>query len=324
MNALATPRALKVALARRAYERGEVRLTGEALTGCTHLVSTRQGLFAVSRTECRSIAHGLFFGLTLDGTDILAFEACDEPRAPTNMGRIVRLRRDGDRIVSAEIIAQGLGNGCHQIDLIGDTVFVTDTYRQRIIAIARDGGITEFDPIGADDAGGYVHINSLIAAGDRRFLMLHNGGARASEVAILDAGWRVIERRPLPGQGCHNLAILEDGSLLACGSFAGELISTDGLRVKITDLMTRGLSVGGNTILVGGSTFSERDRRDDLPGALYFLDRDYRLRATRSLPAPPMDIRRIDGRDLSLSRHVAAHGLTLRWPGAPPHVRSPR
>lgn len=312
-------RSLQVALSGLAYERREVRLVSRDLSGCDHLVASRRGLFAVNPREHRLIAHGLFFGLTIDGNDIFAFEACDRPRAASNRGRIVRLSRDGDRIISAEIIAEGLDNGCHQIDLIGETLFVADTYCQRIIAVGPDGATREYEPLPPLVKRGwaphYAHMNSLIASGEQRLILLHNGAeASPSEVALLDADWRIVERRPLAGRGCHNFAILEDGSLLSCGSAAGELIGSDGLRVKVSELMTRGLSVGKDTIVVGGSAFSERDRRDELPGAIYFLDRDYRTLATLPMPGPPTEIRRIDGADLSLSNHVQTLGLTLRWP----------
>lgn len=308
-----------IALAKRAYAEGQVRLVSRDLTGCDHLVATRLGLFAVGFGEVRLIAHGQYFGLTIDGADIFAFEACARPREPSRLGRIVRLRRDQGRIVETSVVVEGLDNGCHQIDLIGDTLVVVDTYRQRIVAIGRGGGRAEHQPIPGADAWstGYVHMNSVIASGDHRLVVLHNGGEHtglSSEVAVLDADWRLLERRPMAGSGCHNLAVLEDGTLLSCGSFAGELVGSDGLRVKVTDLMTRGLSVGGDVIAVGGSPFADRDLRDRLAGEVHFLDRNYRSLAVMPMPAPPTEIRRLDGADLSLSNHVRSRGLAVRWP----------
>ena len=318
---IASDRRLGLALAGQAYASGTVRLATRDLSGCDHLIATRRGLLAASAEGWRRVAYGQFFGLTLDGEDILAFEACDLVRAPTSMGRIVRLRRQGARIVDADVVADGLDNGCHQIDLIGDALVVVDTYRQRIIEIAPDGSRREFQPLpferGEADAGDYVHFNAVLACGDRRLLLLHNGSGRAgraSEIALLDAGWTLLDRRPVAGTGCHNLALLEDGSILSCGSLEGALISSAGLQTKVSALMTRGLAVGRDLIAVGGSTFSERDRRDALPGALHLLDRDCRPLATLPLPAPPTEIRRLDGADLSLSRHVASLDLSLAWP----------
>lgn len=317
-NALASDRRLALALAQRAYASGDVRLVTRDLNDCDYIIATRQGLLAAGTEGWRQIAHGQYYGLTMDGSDILAFEACDRPRIPTRMGRIVRLRVNDARITDTEVFVSGLDNGCHQIDLIGDTLVVVDTYRQRILEIAPDATVKEFQPLPFDrDQAGtadYVHFNSVLACGEQRLLVLHNDYNRTgqvSEIALLDATWSMIDRRPLAGKGCHNLALLEDGSILSCGSLSGALISSAGLQAKVSNLMTRGLAVGQGVIAVGGSTFSERDNRDGEPGVLHLLDRGYRPLSDLSLPAPPTEIRRLDGSDLSLSRHVAALGLTL-------------
>lgn len=305
---------IRSALATRAYRANTVRLAGHDLSGATHIVATRDGLFATDGNTLGRIAYGMFYGITIQPHAILAFEACDRPREPSARGRIVRFRHMQGRIVGSDILATGLDNGCHQIDLIHGRLCVTDTYNQRVAAFAEDGGAPEFlYPLGRaagnDWAGGYAHVNSLIAHGDDILLLLHNGAdrtARPSEVLRLTRDWRPIARQPLDGLGCHSFAILEDDTVLACGSFAGELVSTDGCRVKVCDMMTRGLSVGDAEIVVGGSAFAGRDARDAAPGALFFLDRDYRVATRLEVPAPVMEIRRLDGRDRSLSAHVAA------------------
>ena len=320
-NALASDRRLALVLAQRAYASGEVRLVTRNLNDCDYIIATRQGLLAVGAGGWKRIAHGQFFGLTMDGSDVLAFEACDLPRHPSRMGRIIRLRVQDGRIVDTEVFVTGLDNGCHQIDLVGDTLVVVDTYRQRILEIAPDATVKEFQPFPFDQeqrgTADYVHFNSVLAYGDRRLLLLHNDfgrTGRASEIALLDAAWTMIDRKPMAGTGCHNLALLEDGSVLSCGSVEGALISTAGIRARVSNLMTRGLAVGPDAIAVGGSTFSEREHRDSEPGVLHLLDRQFRLLSSLPLPAPPTEIRRLDGNDLSLSRHVAARGLTLGWP----------
>lgn len=318
-RALAPAKTLSRALAAQAYATDEVRLVEHDLEGCDYLVSTRGGLFGLGSGDLRRIAWGHFFGLTFDGDDVLAFEACDKPSAPSRRGRILRLRRRKNRIVSADVVVKGLDNGCHQIDLIDDALVVVDTYSQRILEIdLASSGITEHRPLGDPGsrawACGYAHANALIAVGDLRLLLLHNGAdhtGRPSELAVLDARWQLRARRPLAGAGCHDLALLENGRLLSCGSFAGELIHDDGARLKVSDLMTRGLAVGAHEVAVGGSPFAARDRRDALEGEIRLLDRDFRLRRRVRLPAPPVAIRRLDGRDLTLSRHIAELGLDL-------------
>lgn len=308
---------LRIALAAEAYRAHVVRLVEPDLSGCSHVVATRHGLFATDGRDLRRIAHGFFYGITILPDAILAFEAGDRPRARTARGRIVRFRHAGGRIVHTDILATGLDNGCHQIDMIDGRLCVADTYNQRILRFAGDGeGAPEIlRPLPAADAndwaGGYAHVNSLIAHGDEVLLLLHNGAdrtGRRSEIARLTRDWRLIERVPIDGLGCHGFAILADGAVLTCGSFAGALVSSDGRTVKVCDMMTRGLSVSDEGVVVGGSAFAARDARDAAAGALFFLDRDYRLGPRVPVPAPVMEIRRIDGRDRSLSAFAA--GLT--------------
>jgi len=305
-------RDVELAIARRAYEAGHVRLASRDLSGFAHLVASRRGLFAVAPHGFRQIAYGLFFGITVADDQIFVFEACDRPRLRSHFGRIVRLTRTGDTIVDASVFATGLDNDCHQIDLIQDELTVLDTAHQAVLRFALDG--TPREPIQplpmteqGDWGGGYAHVNALIAEGDRVHLMLHNGGReqRPSEIATFDRDWGLVQRRAVGGFGCHNLAILEDGALLTCGSLDGELIDTAGRRAKVSNAMTRGLSVDSETIVVGESPFAEREVRDEMKGAVLFLDRAFRQQAVVAIPGPPTEIRRIDGRDRSLSRFVA-------------------
>jgi hypothetical protein len=74
---------ISLALAHVAYEAGTVRLASTDLRGYSHIVASRQGLFAVSETSLSLIVHGLFFGITLRGPSIYVFEACDLPRKAT-------------------------------------------------------------------------------------------------------------------------------------------------------------------------------------------------------------------------------------------------
>lgn len=297
------------ALAQAAYETRSVRLVPHDLTEMSHLVATRSGLFAVNEQRYVLIAHGSFYGLSLRGDSILAFEACDLAGLPTQRGRIVALERTGKRIAAARVVVDGLDNGCHQIDFIDGRLAILDSQQQRVLLLNLEGAAPEpIYPLGvlAERAWskGYVHINSLAQIGDHILLLLHNGAAytgRPSEVAVFDLRWREIGRWQLPGEGCHNLVVLEDGRVLSCGSAAGEIIDRDGALAKLSDRMTRGLSVDANTIVVGASKFSARRGRETTAGAVLFLDRDYRVRSTIELPGAPTEIRRLDGRDLGLS-----------------------
>lgn len=322
MKALTQADAIARALAAVAYDKGEVRLTGDAFAGCTHFVATRQGLFAVSPEHHVRVAYGSFYGLTMRGSSIFAFEACDLAGTDTRRGRIIRLERQGHKMVAARVLASDLDNGCHQIDFIAGRLTVLDSQAQCVLRFDADEKVYEtirpLPPMRERAwSKGYAHINSLVQIGERILLLLHNGVAhtgRQSEVAVFDLDWREVARWPLPGGGCHNLVVLEDGTLLSCGSMAGEIIGLNGPIVRVSEAMTRGLAVGEDSIAVGAAKFSARRERHATPGTVVFLDRQYRRIATLELPGAPTEVRRIDGRDLGLSAHRQTLPPTLNGP----------
>ncbi len=305
-------------LAKQAYLSGYVRVAERDIGERNIVVASRQGLFAVSRTDYVQIAHGLFFGAAIRDGDIFAFEACDAPAARSNRGRIVKFVRQNNRIIDAQVLATGLDNGCHQIDFFGDRLCVVNTYDQSIIRFSDDFSTRETlrplpeAPRHRDWSTGYVHCNSLLQADDQIFLLHHNGGLdRNSEVATYDHNWHLIETRTLPGRSCHNLAMLENGALLSCGSMAGELIDLDGVRAKVSSMMTRGLCVGTDQIVIGASAFSIRRKRNFAPGTVTFLDRCYRKLAVIDLPASPTEIRLLTGPDRGQSNWVQHHDRSM-------------
>lgn len=301
---------ISLALARQAYARREVRVVEPDIGNLPLLVSSRQGLFAADREHAVLVAHGLFFGLTLRDDLIYAFESCDLPHAPTKLGRIIRLRRRGGRIVERDVFAEGLDNGCHQIGFVGDKLCVLDTYNQRVLAFAEDGGPLDIpQPLAAAEQGawdrGYRHVNAILTVGDHILLMLHNGdgqSGRPSQILVLDRSWRQIAVWDLPHSGCHDLACLPDGTLLACGSPAGELIALDGRAKRITTMMTRGLAVSDREIVVGASQFSVRRARVRARGALHFLDPTWQVTHELELVAAPTCIMRLDSANQGCNR----------------------
>ena len=279
------------------------------LAGFTHFVTSRQGLFAVSETAVAPIADGAYFGLTVRPGALYIFQHCDDAYATTNRGRILRVTLDDRhlRALRIHILADGLDNGCHQIDFIAGRLYVVDTYNQCLRIFDPDFSLFDTrSPLPsvtrlAPDTT-YAHMNSIIGRGEHIYVLLHKGGITPSEILCLSAGMTVANRIPLRGRGCHNIAVLEDGEILCCGSLDGTLITASGLEIPIVPrLMTRGLSVGERRIAAGSSLFGPRKTRAMLPGVISFLTRDYQIVAQVGLPASPTDIRRIDGCDLSLT-----------------------
>ncbi|GGB54985.1 hypothetical protein GCM10011505_39980 [Tistrella bauzanensis] len=292
-------------------------------TPFTHLVASREGLYLARPSGYLRVMDGIFFGATIRDGMVWLFESEDSDlHAPTCRGRILRLAIDP---VSAacgpvEVVAQGLDNGCHQIDFVRGRLVVVDTYRQALIVFAPDfstravhhpAGIAMVDT--GDPA--YVHMNGIGGDGRDLLVMLSHAGTRPgrpSEVLRLDSGFQPVERFGLPGVMCHDLVVLEDGRLIANGSMGGFLIDRQGIIIQVDSLITRGLSIGADEVVIGSSTFGDRDRRIEATGRLTFAGRDLSMRARYDLPAAPTQIRRLDGLDLSLFDYRATLPATLQ------------
>lgn len=295
---------------------------GQSLQGFSHFVASRQGLYAVNEYSWHCLVPGQFFGLSIRDQALYAFEAGDMPRLPTRQGRIMRFPFEGGGLGPGETIVAGLDNGCHQMDFIDGRLQVIDTYQQQIIDFAPDFSSHElYYPLPQaarnDWAGGYVHYNSLLGFNGFRLLLLHNGGMKTRRPSLLllcDREWNPIRQALLPGLGCHNIVLLEDGCLLSCASLAGSLIDMQGTRLQVDECMTRGMAVGDTELVIGASLFSIRKERQFVPGRVHFFDRNGERRACLELPAAPTDIRRIDGQDLGLSdyagRRLSHHSLS--------------
>lgn len=269
--AIASYKQLRFALARQAYQTDTVRLVDADISRADCLVTTRNGLFAVSQTGARLVAHGLFFGITIDRAHIYMFESCDHIRAGNFMGRVVRWRRGGDRLSDPQIICKGLENGCHQIAIIDDELVVVNTYQQLIHRFGMDGTpIATFDPLRspnteADAPAIYAHMNAIQRVGDTIYLMFHNGAhvpPMRSEVLVL----------------CLCLLIFSNGAqILLSGEYwansadkmgmiimVGTLVMTVGVIFRSTKLIFAGLLVSGGqlTLCYGVAGVSKMFFRD--------------------------------------------------------------
>lgn len=300
-------RRIAEALARVAYAQDRVRVASLDIADCIALVCCGFGVYAISLDgEPRRILYGRFHGIRHQGDHILIFEVCDRTRNRNRFGRMLRLALDGDRLGEPEIVVRGLDNQSHQLAMFDGMIHLVDTANQLIERYTPDGqridAIAPFPFVRGDPAGGdYHHMNCIARLGSgadgRIGVMLHNGklkrpggGDRPSEVAWFTPDWQLISLQTLPGYGCHDIVRDEAGVIWHCGSMDGELINSDGLRHKVTDMMTRGLDFSDDLVIVGACIFGERSTRDYFMGKLYLLDRALRIEREIDLPSAPMDL----------------------------------
>lgn len=296
---LDTRRAIRMAMVRDSYDNDRVRIVDPDLSERDWLVATHKGLFAVSLSGARLVAHGWFFGICLHGQNLFLFENCAQRNRTLALGRIVRMTIVARKLADPLVLTKGLHANCHQIAVIDGLLCVVDTANQAILRFKLDGTPVDIktpflvSPPN-DRSGAHLHINSIAQIGDRIVAMLHNGKAlpeKCSELAWLDADWNLCERVPLAGHHCHDIVEDETGVLWHSASMTGELLSSAGCRVKIdADRMTRGLALTADTMIVGVSSFGPRQNRDALPGAVVVLDRMFNRLAEIELGGPPADI----------------------------------
>ncbi|HEX4847417.1 MAG TPA: hypothetical protein VFV30_04690 [Novosphingobium sp.] len=292
-------RAVRASLAREAYAKGKVRLTNPDLGDSWWLVTTHRGLYSASPDGIQLVSHGWYFGVDRHGDHIYLYENCGLRDRESHLGRIVRLHWDGRHLSDPAVLVTGLHGNAHQLKVIGGLLCLLDTANQRILRFTLDGAPvdtkTPLPPAPANDtSGAYHHINSIAEIGGRVAILLHNGKApspRKSELVWLDADWQVAGRGEIDGYMCHDIVADGDGTLWHCASASGELTGSNGERIKLSDsLMTRALSFCRDHLLVGLSSFGERQIRDGLSGEVLVLDRDRRVVAHHDVPAGPADV----------------------------------
>ncbi len=291
-------RAIRAALAHRAYAQDRVRLVVRDLRDFDFLIATRNGLFGANSDRVSLVAYGFFFGLHRHGDTIFIFEACGIPHTPSERGRLVALDLENDRIANTRVIARGLDNQCHQLAVINELICVVDTANQAIRRFTLDGAVFDvrmpLPPVQwGDRTPAYRHINSIAHVAGAVVLMLHNGAGvdrRPSELAWLDAEWQITRMETLAGYGCHDIVEDEEGVLWHCGSWDGELLRSNGPAIPVSTQMTRGLAPYRGGFVVGVSEFARRENRTTLGGGLLFLDRDMNRVAELQVDGAPTAI----------------------------------
>ncbi len=297
------------------YHTDRVAIASRDLAGFTHLVSSREGLFAVGREAHRKVLHGLFFGLTARSDGVYVFEANGPQGATARRGRILRLRLAGERLEGVEVVAKGLDDGIHQIEFIGDRLVAIETYRQRVVVLGPDFAVEAVhEPAGPaamrDWANGYVHLNSVAFHGGAIYLLAHCDTiytGQASRLLRCNQRFVVEATTRLAGGMCHNLVFLADGRCLICDSMGGRILDQDGnVVLEVAEArFLRGLSVDEHMLVVGESDVADRRTRQVFStGRVYFFTRAGEPLSRLELPAAPLDLCRIDGRDRSVGRQV--------------------
>jgi len=269
------------------------------------LVSTKRGLFVLSNGKLSILTNKPCYGATrTDGDRWYVFERVGK------QGRIISFQYLGNSVTRHRIEVRGLSPGCHQLDLIGQELWLTDTYNNRILALSMlpESPVTsrEFYPLGRLETGrrspNYAHMNSVWADAKHVYVFCHNETAktgRVSSIAKLDHNGKLVETISTPSGNGHNVLCL-DHRLIYCGSMEGTLM-VDHRPVFQCSEFTRGLAVYSGGYIVGGSQYGAREKRMSLRGSLHFLDHDFEHVETVSMPGMVQEVRVMSEPDRAMS-----------------------
>jgi hypothetical protein len=293
------------------------------------LFSARRGLYLVENARVRRLLRGRYFGLTRREERWFVFQ-CVHPL----FGQLLSFELSNGRLRDLHVEILHLSPGVHQVDFLGDALLVTDTETNCLRLFERHRsawrlGRTVY-PRGRLHAGSkssnYLHLNSVIADGTSVLALCHNHThrtGRPSEILLLDAELACTSSRAIDASCAHNIAAF-DGSIAFCDSMRGDIVLGD-RRIALGPF-TRGLAVGREQVVVGGSEFASRVMRADTAGFLYVLDRQGVPQGTTHMPevGGVYDIRLIAEPDLAMSAVLQAQtagclaALLQAMPSAPP------
>lgn len=204
-------------------------------------------------------------------------------------------------------VKNNLSRKVHQIDFIGDSLFVTDTLVGEILVFDKipDRGLGKgcrvTYPAGQSTT---AHFNSIYKDDAYIYALAHNKSSstgRNSELYLLDDKLNVVHILDTKCRNAHNIFIDENYSII-CDSYGGHVYNYED-KVFESEYFTRGLSVSDDYIIVGGSTVDfDRNTRRLQDGKIFIFDRSFNLIGEITIPGNSItEIRRTDAVELTLS-----------------------
>ena len=225
--------------------------------------------------------------------------------------RIVSFRLNVDVAEDCRLEIEGLPIGCHQIDFIGDSLIVADTYNNRLFVYVFDNNrlkrVREVFPRGRLARGrasdNYAHLNSVWSDSKAVYILLHNETQKTGRKSvILDKNLKELDSIVTNCANAHNVVRL-NGKFFICNSMQGAL-SVDQKDVFQTDMLTKGLAVTEEHIFVGCSEFAKREDRDQKGGAVYVLTHKFEQVFRFTVPASVSEVRIANRPDFARSNHT--------------------
>jgi hypothetical protein len=257
------------------------------------LIGTQsQGLLLYNNGEITMLfKENGFYGITKLSDTFYAFHK-------TGMhGNIISFRIEKNKAIDINTVIKGLSRGIHQIDFIGQDLYVTNTYDNSILIYSKlvskhNLHWKDYNKIiypngklqNGRKSSNYNHFNSLFKYKNKIFLIAHNETKktnRSSEIFTLnDITLKTLDIKKIDGSNCHNIYIDNENKMF-CKSHEGTLNINEQDVISHKNIFTRGLSVNDEYIILGGSDIQpNRLKREKTNGYIYIYDSQLSLKQT--------------------------------------------
>jgi hypothetical protein len=270
------------------------------------LIATKRGLYLACNNGLSTLLDGTYYGVAkFDGF-------CYVFQNYNGTGRILKFSLKKKKIKGLpNVIIKDLSSGCHQIDIVGSILYITDTYHNRILSydLLDKCFIKEYYPThkltnGRKDVN-YNHINSIFYKDNLFYLMAHNETHKTgknSQILVCDSSFKLQQIISTTAVNAHNVVLLNN-QYYYCDSMNNTFFIDD-IEIAKVDHFTRGMAISEERIYLGGSEYGERKIRDQLSGAVYIIDRKGNKLVTK-IPIPTMvqEVRLINRIDFGLSQN---------------------
>ena len=194
---------------------------------------SRDGFFIFDETRANvmKVAEGKYFGLARAGPKVFLFGFTGEKNTRSNKGGIWSFKFAEGKIFDWKLEVSGLDNGCHQMAIFENHLYIPETYLQRLLRfkIDEEGAIDpsskevlniwkpaliNFFCESPDENAEYLHVNALTVQDGRFFFMcprLGRGGDVDQESTIQvwnSRDWTMIDEYQLGRRFCHDLVVV--------------------------------------------------------------------------------------------------------------------
>jgi PKHD-type hydroxylase len=195
----------------------------------THLYTTRDGIY-IGETK---VLDGKFFGIATNRDVWYAVGTRTTDIHTYSMdGYVISFQIDDNRLVYIKEIAKGLDNGCHQMICYDNSLYILETYLQRIAKIDLTNDIKEYIyPLpraisswyfinGLEGSfENYIHINAITVQDGKFYIMcpqLRNvivdgkpgQGRHPSQIMVFDSEWNLVDTFNTGKFFCHDLVFV--------------------------------------------------------------------------------------------------------------------